>query len=108
MGVQAFGTVAGIVTDSDTGSPIVNAILQVLATSGIDGSFSFDIAIGTYDFTCTADNYFDLEMDNVVIEEAQTTYLNFAMSSSYPPEDVLAEIVDYNDVVITWAIPSGS
>jgi len=105
MGVPAFGTVAGVVTDAETGSPIVNANIAGLATSGADGSFSFDIAVGTYDFTSTADNYFDLEIENVVIETAQTTPLDFTMYSSYPPQDVLTEIVDYNDVVITWAIP---
>ncbi|MEA2096041.1 MAG: T9SS type A sorting domain-containing protein, partial [Candidatus Cloacimonadota bacterium] len=32
--------------------------------------------------------------------------LDFAMNPSYPPENVEAEIVDFNDVVITWEAPA--
>ena len=101
-----FGTVAGVVTDVDTSLPISGADIAGLATSGADGSYSFDISIGTYDFTCTADNYFDLEITSVVVEEGVTTDLDFAMNPSYPPENVEAEIVDFNDVVITWEAPA--
>ncbi|MEA2097077.1 MAG: carboxypeptidase regulatory-like domain-containing protein, partial [Candidatus Cloacimonadota bacterium] len=106
IGVEPSGTVSGVVTDIDTGSPISGADIAGMATSGTDGSYSFDIAIGTYDFTCTADNYFDLEITGVVVEEGVTTDLDFAMNPSYPPENVEAEIVDFNDVVITWEAPA--
>ncbi|MCK5051780.1 MAG: T9SS type A sorting domain-containing protein, partial [Candidatus Cloacimonetes bacterium] len=101
-----LGTVSGIVTDIETSLPIEGADIAGMATSGADGSYSFDISIGTYDFTCIADNYFDLEITSVVVEEGVTTDLDFAMNPSYPPENVDAVIVDFNDVVISWEAPA--
>jgi hypothetical protein len=106
IGISATGTVSGVVTDIDTGLPISGADISGFATSGTNGSYSFDILVGTYDFTCTANYYFDIEIEDVIVEEGQTTTLDFAMNPSYPPENVQAEIVDYNDVVITWEAPA--
>ena len=106
IGVEPTGTVSGAVTDVETGLPISGADIAGLATSAGDGSYSFDITIGTYDFTCTADSYFDLEITDVVVEEGVTTPLDFAMNPSSPPENVEAEIVDFNDVVVTWEAPA--
>jgi hypothetical protein len=106
VGTQPLGTVSGVVTDIETGLPIEGADVAGMATSSSNGSYSFDFVVGTYDFTCAADDYFDLVMEDVEIEEAQTTTLNFAMNPSNPPENVDAEIVDYNDVVITWDVPA--
>jgi len=106
IGVPVTGTVSGVITDIETGLPISGADISGLATSGTDGSYTFNIEVGTYDFTCTADDYFDLEMEDVVVEEGQTTTLNFVMTPSYPPVNVQAEILDYNDVVITWEAPA--
>jgi hypothetical protein len=103
---SVVGTVSGVVTDIETGLPIEGADVAGMATSSSNGSYSFDFVVGTYDFTCAADDYFDLVMEDVEIEEAQTTTLNFAMNPSNPPENVDAEIVDYNDVVITWDVPA--
>jgi len=100
-----LGTVSGVVTDADSGSPVAGAEIGGLAISGADGSYTLDIAIGTYDLTCTADNYFDLTIEDLEVEEGVVTSADFALNSSFPPSNVEAEIADYNDVVITWAIP---
>ncbi len=106
IGVETTGTVAGFVIDIDTGLPIEGADIAGMAISGTDGSYSFDTLVGIYDFTCTADNYFDLVMEDVVVEEGATTSLNFAMNPSNTPENVQASVTDYNDVVITWETPA--
>ncbi|MCD6176447.1 MAG: carboxypeptidase regulatory-like domain-containing protein, partial [Candidatus Cloacimonetes bacterium] len=104
-----MGSVQGIVTDVNSGLPIEGADIAGMAFSGVDGSYTFDIIPGTYNFTCTADDYYDLTMEDVVVEENLTTDLNFAMvplPPLNPPVNVDAVIENYNDVVITWDIPT--
>jgi len=103
------GTVAGFITDSVSGLPIEGADVAGMAISGADGSYTFDIVPGTYDFTCSYDEYYDLTMDNVLVEENLTTDLDFAMvpyPPMNPPANALATIEDFNDVVITWDAPA--
>ncbi|MDP8267960.1 MAG: C25 family cysteine peptidase [Candidatus Tenebribacter davisii] len=104
--IAVVGTVAGVVTDADSGFPIDGADIAGLAVSGADGSYTFDISVGTYDFTCSAVNYFDILIEDVIVQEDQTTTINFAMNPSFPPQNVEAEIMDYNDIVITWETPT--
>jgi Peptidase family C25/Propeptide_C25/Carboxypeptidase regulatory-like domain/Secretion system C-terminal sorting domain/Peptidase family C25, C terminal ig-like domain len=104
--VAVFGIVEGFVTDSATGLPIENADIAGMATSAADGSYTFDIAPGVYPFTCTADGYYDLTIEDVLVEENLTTDLNFALVSVDPPTNVEAITENYNDVVITWEAPA--
>ncbi len=102
------GTVAGTVTDNVTGLPIEDADIAGLATSGVDGTYSFDIAIGTYNFTCSAAGYSDLTIIDVEVLEGQTTTVNFElepMPEFDPPENV--QVDEYYGIV-TWEPPGGS
>ncbi|MBL7149321.1 MAG: carboxypeptidase regulatory-like domain-containing protein, partial [Candidatus Cloacimonetes bacterium] len=99
------GTVSGTVTDIITAQPIVGADIAGMTVSGADGSYTFDIAIGTYDFTCTANGYEDLTVEDVEVLESQTTTVDFAMNPMLPPENLTIEIVTFNDVLLNWEAP---
>jgi len=73
------GTVAGTVTDIVTGLPIEGADIAGLATSGVDGTYSFDITIGTYNLTCSAAGYYVLIIEDVEVLEDQTTTVDFEL-----------------------------
>ncbi|RLA39592.1 MAG: hypothetical protein DRR06_18880, partial [Gammaproteobacteria bacterium] len=102
VGLHVNGTVSGIVTDSETGFPIAGANIAGLATSGIDGSYTFETIPGTYDITCIHESYYNLIMEDVVIGDEQTTELDFAMLPSNPPENLQAELLNYNEVELSW------
>ena len=102
-----IGTVSGTVTDIVTAQPIVGADIAGMAVSAPDGSYTFDIAIGTYDFTCTANGYEDLTMEDEEVLEGQTTTVEFAMNPMLPPQNVTAEVVTFNDVLLNWEASGG-
>jgi hypothetical protein len=99
------GTVSGTVTDIITVQPIVGADIAGMAVSGADGSYTFDIAIGIYDFTCTVNGYEDLTIEDVEVLESQTTTVDFDMNPMLPPENFTADIVTFNDVLLNWEAP---
>ena len=100
-----LGTVSGIVTDIITSQPIEGADIAGMAVSGPDGSYSFDIAVGIYNFTCTANGYENLTIEDVEVLEDQTTTVDFAMNPMLPPENLTIEIVTFNDVLLNWEAP---
>ncbi|MCF7859368.1 MAG: carboxypeptidase regulatory-like domain-containing protein, partial [Candidatus Cloacimonetes bacterium] len=102
----AFGTVSGFVLDAETNAPIEGADIAGFTTSSADGSYTMDMVVGTYDLTCSAENYFDLTIDNIVVEEGVVTDQDFLLTPSFPPNNVQASAVDYNDVTITWEAPA--
>jgi len=105
IAMGAMGTVSGVVTDIDTSLPIVGADIAGMTISGADGSYTFSIVPGTFNFTCTADNYFDLLMEDIVVVEEQTTTLDFAMQASNSPVNLMAEVANYNEVELSWDAP---
>nr|MDA3813021.1 carboxypeptidase regulatory-like domain-containing protein [Candidatus Cloacimonadota bacterium] len=105
IGIEPIGIVAGDVTDIATGSPIENADIEGLAVSGPDGSYSFEILEGTYDLTCTADGYYELTIEDVLVTANQTTTVDFAMEALTIPEGLSCTVVDYNDVELIWNVP---
>jgi len=104
--IAVVGTVAGVVTDISTGLPIANASIEGLATSGPDGSYSFEILAGIYDLTCIADGYYELTVEDVLVIATQTTTVDFAMEALIIPEELSCLVIDYNDVELTWNMPA--
>lgn len=100
---EYFGTVQGTVTDADTGLPIEGVNIGGFAITNVDGWYTFDIEVGIYDYTCSAENYFDVLLESVIVYENQVTTVDFEMQSTYPPVNLTAEIVDYNSsIIISW------
>jgi hypothetical protein len=99
------GTVSGTVTDIITGQPIEGANIAGMAVSGPDGSYTFEIAVGIYDFTCSADGYEDIIIEDVEVVENQTTTVDIAMNPILPPVNLTIEIVTFNDVLLNWEAP---
>ena len=106
------GTVEGTVTDIDTGLPIEGADISGLAFSSPDGTYTFDIAPGTHNFTCTADGYYDLTIENVEVIANQVVIVDFAMEPVvilYLPQNLTATIIDYNSsILLEWEQPAGT
>ena len=105
IGIEPIGIVSGIVTDQSTGLPVANADIEGLATSGPDGSYSFEVLAGTMDLTCSAAGYYDLTVEDVVVSINQTTTVNFALEALAAPEELSCNVFDYNDVELTWDVP---
>jgi hypothetical protein len=105
IGIEPMGIVSGVVTDIATGLPIENADIEGLAVSGPDGSYSFEILAGTYNLTCTASGYYDLTVEDVIVSVNQTTTVDFALEAFAVPQGLNCEVVDYNDVELTWDVP---
>ena len=82
-GPDGPGTVEGIVTNANTGGAIVGAVINNgstdVATSGVGGTYSFEIEEGTYTFTCSAEGYNIQEMSDIEVNAEESTNLNFQL-----------------------------
>jgi hypothetical protein len=82
------GTLAGTVTDAETGSGIVGAAVQLegtglSTTTGSDGSYTIgNVPVGSYQVTTSAGGYVS-QTASASITDGATTTLNFALD----PED---------------------
>lgn len=81
-----LGSITGIVSDSVTQAPIVGAIvhrsgnIQSFVTD-INGQYSMDALVGTYDLLVTSPDYLDRSVQGVVVTENQTTTVDFELLS---------------------------
>ncbi len=78
------GNIDGTVTDFYSGEPIEDACVSLGIFSdftGYDGIYLLEnIPVGVWDgLTCTAEGYCDLTFNGIVIEENQTTTVDFAL-----------------------------
>ncbi|MFO7660692.1 MAG: carboxypeptidase regulatory-like domain-containing protein, partial [Candidatus Cloacimonadaceae bacterium] len=75
------GTLTGMVRNQSN-LPIMGATINAggqIATSLADGTYTMQVAIGTYAVTCTAPGYQTVVNENIVITENQTTISNFIL-----------------------------
>jgi len=73
------GTLTGMVRNQSN-LPIPGATINAsgqIATSLTDGTYTMQVAVGTYDVTCSATGYQSMTMNGVVITQGQTTICNF-------------------------------
>ena len=77
------GTVEGIVTKVNTGEAISGATINDgtvnVATSGVGGTYSFEIDEGTYTFTCTAEGFNMQVKEDVEVDAGESTNVNFQL-----------------------------
>ncbi len=75
------GTLAGTVTDADTGSPIEGATVEAAAglpqlyeqaETNAAGAYSLDLINETYHITASAYSYYDQVINNIVVAAGQT------------------------------------
>ncbi|MCF7869463.1 MAG: carboxypeptidase regulatory-like domain-containing protein, partial [Candidatus Cloacimonetes bacterium] len=105
----ALGTISGIVSDSDSGQPIQDVNVAGLTTTAADGSYEINLVAGTYDIIFTHDNYYEYIAEDIVVLEDQTTNLDVSMNAIpvlNPPSNVISEIQDFNDILISWNAPA--
>jgi hypothetical protein len=110
-----FYGVKGIVTD--TLDHPLNAIVTVLnhdtlhseiRTDSINGNFHRMLAPGFYSFRFTAEGYFPQIINNIVVNNFQTTILNVELIPNLIPVELIsftAEVVN-NEVKLNWQTAS--
>lgn len=115
----AAGTLEGTVTDADTGLGIEEATVTADAgsgprstTTGADGSYSMNLAVGTYNVTAAATNYVSVTVSEVTIVTDTTTIQDFELQGSslaYSPplieEDMVFGDKITNTVTLTASGP---
>ncbi len=85
---QAQGTIAGIVTDSNTGVPLPGATItivgsQVGSTTDIDGRYEItNVPAGTYFLRARYVGFVPLDRQDVVVRNGETTQVDFGLLES--------------------------
>ncbi|MEA2095449.1 MAG: T9SS type A sorting domain-containing protein [Candidatus Cloacimonadota bacterium] len=95
------GNIEGTVTDFYSGEPIEGACVSLGSFSdstGYDGAYLLEnIPVGIWDgLTCTAEGYCDLTIDGLVVEENQTTTVDFALYPETSTDNDEIQITNYN------------
>jgi hypothetical protein len=105
------GFINGIVTDANTGDPIIGAHVMAggehYLTLG-DGAYSFTLTAGTLDVTAMKDGYIT-QVVSITIEGGETVVQDFALvETANVPGPVLAELNGAATAVnLTWGLPQG-
>jgi photosystem II stability/assembly factor-like uncharacterized protein len=105
------GEVAGTVTDLDEGFGIEGALVTLgtsTTTTDENGDYSMILEVGTYTLTCEIDGYEIHTMDDVLIEEDQTTTVEFQMQNLYLPPQNLSHTPAAPNVILQWNAPAGT
>lgn len=102
------GTLAGHVSDLDSGLPIANATITAdngstirVTTTNANGDYSMNMATGTYDVTASKANYVSVTEANVEINDGATTVVDFQLQGSsldYSPPNI-EEFMEIGDIV---------
>ncbi len=81
----AQGTIAGVVTDADTGDPLPTATVDIVgsqigATADLTGNYSLPgVAPGTYSVRARFVGYLPMTRDGVVVADGATTNVDFGL-----------------------------
>jgi TonB-dependent receptor len=75
------GTIEGRVLDASTGEPLIGAYVEAIGTdyktkTDIDGNYSLDLPVGTWEVRVRSDANEPRRISNVVVEEGGTQTLN--------------------------------
>jgi hypothetical protein len=106
-----FYGVRGIVTD--TAGNALNAMVKVLnhdtlnseiRTDSINGNYHRMLAPGTYSFQFSADGYYSQTINNVVVNNFQTTILNVELIPNFIPVELISFTanVNENSIILNW------
>jgi len=105
-GVAATGNISGTVTDNNTGSGIEGATVTVegpekSAQTGSDGTYTINaMPVGTYTVTASATGYEDASKPNIVVNEGETTTVNFQLTKETIPPTITAHLPIGTDVFV--------
>ncbi|MCD4680629.1 MAG: FG-GAP-like repeat-containing protein, partial [Bacteroidales bacterium] len=85
FGPSGFGTISGIVTESETDNPIEGALVVVNETAysaytGPEGTYSINVAVDEYSVTASANGYISLTIPEVVVSANETTTVDFSLT----------------------------
>ncbi len=103
------GTLAGFVTDDDTGLEIAGATVRnqsglFTATTGADGYYQIDnIPAGSYMFIALATGYTLKTVTGVTLTAGETATLDFALSAAVVPTPPPEECPDASEIIATSA-----
>jgi hypothetical protein len=106
-----FYGVGGVVTDT-SGNPL-NAIVKVLnhdtlhseiRTDSLNGNYHRMLAPGVYSFYFSAEGYFPQTINNVVVNNFQTTVLNIELIPNPVPVELISFTADLqgSNVLLKW------
>lgn len=106
-----FYGVRGIVTDT-AGNPL-NAMVKVLnhdtlhseiRTDSLNGNYHRMLAPGVYSFQFSADGYYSQTINNVVVNNFQTTILNIELIPNFIPVELISFTADINanNIILKW------
>ncbi|HPR18175.1 MAG TPA: carboxypeptidase regulatory-like domain-containing protein, partial [Candidatus Cloacimonadota bacterium] len=88
MDANLFGSLDGTVTDADTGSPLVGADIDVVSGAGYTYSTTTsntgyyeitNVVAETYTVSCSFPDYPTGVVENVVVQDGQTTTVDFSL-----------------------------
>ena len=94
--LPATGTIAGTVTDTNTGAGIAGASVTVegsglSGTTAENGSYTIaDVPEGTHTVTASAEGYESQSKENVVVEADITTIVDFALAPAAAPTGIMS------------------
>jgi hypothetical protein len=92
---QSSGRLIGLVTDAETGEPLIGANVIIVGSSfgaatDLDGNYTImNIDAGTYELKATFLGYQTVITSNVRVTGGLTTYINFKLSSADISTDVV-------------------
>lgn len=104
------GTIAGVVTDTDTGDFIEGALVTAgvyTTTTDADGEYSFDVDPDTYDVECSFDGYETSTQTGIVVTSGNTSQVDFALQHMYNPPVNLTYTYTAPNVILQWSAPVG-
>ncbi|HPR17180.1 MAG TPA: C25 family cysteine peptidase [Candidatus Cloacimonadota bacterium] len=105
---QYWGFAGGTVTLNGGNAEVENVIISNGTTNTHPdqaGNFVYPLLPGTYELTASLAGYMDDVVTDIVIVEEQTTPVDFTLTALPIPANFEANLVDYNDVVLTWESP---
>lgn len=102
MSAFAQGALSGKMVDEATGEPLLFANLLIVETAegvatDLDGNYQLDLAPGTYTLEASYTGYQTKRIEEVTIEEGETTYLDIALSDA--AVDLGVEVVVTAEVI---------
>jgi len=68
--------------------------------SGIT-DYEIEVPIGIYDLTVSYPEYETINQDNTIVEEQQSTYVDFCLTLIIPPNNLTGELTD-SEITLNW------
>jgi len=81
----------------------------IVTNPDASGAYSLELMPGTYSVTASLDGYATVTINDVIVEsELVTDNIDFTLEVAAMPENLVAEVIDFNDVNLSWDTPTTS